>query len=294
MCTYSEFSYDQHLSQVVDLLNRNLDERITKNFFKWKHLENPFGESRGVIAIKNGSIIGVKMLMRWEFIQSGTVAKALRPVDTTVEENQRGKGVFREMSKKLKQDYSGKIDIVFNTPNANSLIPNLKSGWCKLETNLHFNVGIALPKRTKIEINEVIKTEVVLEPYINKTKYYLTNISEAYLLWRYRDKEYRCMEIKKNNRKAYVYFKLRKKGSIKMLIICQIVGDTNYCAEYINALCFKLKCFVVYYLDNPFLEELGLLVKIKRKPADILYYEIGEHKLNNNLIFSLGDVEGKL
>jgi hypothetical protein len=294
MFEYRKIYLTEDRYAVVDLLRKNLDKRITENFFIWKHLENPFGISTGIVALENNRIIGVKMLMKWEFKKGEQVVKALRPVDTAVDINYRGKGVFSRMNKFLQNEFNTSINLIFNTPNAKSLIPNLQSGWSDLETRLYFRIGIVIPRKKKAQVKEVSKSKINLQSYKNNSSYLLTNTNDAFLNWRYRDSEYRCMEINLESHKGYIFFKISRKHSINFLIIYQIIGKNEYYSKFVDALCFKLKCFLVYYLENPYLKSLNCLIKIRRKPINVLYNELGVSKLKNKLIFSLGDLDGKL
>ena len=58
--------------RVIELLNVALGcgscrVRVPRQFFRWKHLENPFGRSFMLVAETDGRIVGLRAFMRWEF-----------------------------------------------------------------------------------------------------------------------------------------------------------------------------------------------------------------------------------
>ncbi|MGH9197936.1 MAG: GNAT family N-acetyltransferase, partial [Acidimicrobiia bacterium] len=58
-------------SEVLDLLRLSLGggpggERLPE-FFRWKHLQNPFGPSFMLVAERDERIIGLRAFMRWTF-----------------------------------------------------------------------------------------------------------------------------------------------------------------------------------------------------------------------------------
>lgn len=104
--------------------------RRTADFFDWKHRQSPFGESLGRAAFDGNRLVGLRMLMRWEFSCSGTTLRAVRAVDTVTDPEYQRRGVFRSLNDALltQVDDEG-IDLVFNTPNADSRPANLSMGW---------------------------------------------------------------------------------------------------------------------------------------------------------------------
>ena len=65
MLTYRSINYDEDLEQIIPLIQKNLDATYTLNFFRWKHLENPFGKSYGLLALDGEKIVGLRMFMFW-------------------------------------------------------------------------------------------------------------------------------------------------------------------------------------------------------------------------------------
>lgn len=101
----------------------------TSAFFRWKHVDNPFGPSPGFVAELDGKIVGLRLMLRWEFAAGDQIIRAVRPVDTATDPDHQGKGIFRALTTRLLDTLTDDADIVFNTPNAKSLPGYLSMGW---------------------------------------------------------------------------------------------------------------------------------------------------------------------
>lgn len=124
-------------SAVLDLLGVALaggptGER-TQEFFDWKHRDNPFGSSPGLVAeAPDGSIVAVRLFLRWEFVHQGETVRAVRAVDTATHPSWQGRGLFTDLTRELLDRVADDTDLVFNTPNASSLPGYLRLGWSEV------------------------------------------------------------------------------------------------------------------------------------------------------------------
>jgi GNAT superfamily N-acetyltransferase len=98
-------------------------------FFRWKHLENPFGRSVMLVAEDGGRIVGLRAFMRWRFACDGRSIEAVRAVDTATHPDHQGRGIFSRLTREALELMRGEFDLVFNTPNEKSLPGYLKMGW---------------------------------------------------------------------------------------------------------------------------------------------------------------------
>lgn len=108
----------------------SFDQRV----WRWKHEENPFGESYVLVAREpGGDVIGLRAFMRWAFIRDGRSLRGWRAVDTATHPSFRRMGVFSRLTREaLREAAADGVDLIFNTPNANSLPGYLKLGWSYL------------------------------------------------------------------------------------------------------------------------------------------------------------------
>jgi len=104
----------------------------TAEFFRWKHVDNPFGPSRMLVAEADEGIIGLRAFMYWRFEGARQTFRAVRAVDTATLPSYRGKGVFSRLTKDALEGLRGSVDLVFNTPNERSLPGYLKMGWVQV------------------------------------------------------------------------------------------------------------------------------------------------------------------
>lgn len=134
--------------RVLDLLDRTVGPPTglawTAEFFRWKHLESPFGPSFMMVAERGDSIIGLRAFLRWEFEASGRRHRAVRAVDTATDPAFQGRGVFRRLTLEALDALTPDTDFVFNTPNEISLAGYLRMGW-HLVSRLPIYVRPALP-----------------------------------------------------------------------------------------------------------------------------------------------------
>lgn len=103
--------------------------RRPPEFFRWKHLENPFGPSFMLVAEAQGRLIGLRAFMRWRFQAGRQTLQAVRAVDTATHPDYQGMGVFSRLTQEALETLAGQADFVFNTPNDASRPGYLKLGW---------------------------------------------------------------------------------------------------------------------------------------------------------------------
>lgn len=102
----------------------------TPAFLRWKHQQNPFGPSPGLVAVApDGTLAAVRLLMRWTLLLSGRTVSAVRAVDTATHPDHQGRGLFRRLTLQALDTVAADADLVFNTPNANSRPGYLRMGW---------------------------------------------------------------------------------------------------------------------------------------------------------------------
>jgi N-acetylglutamate synthase-like GNAT family acetyltransferase len=129
-------STEQDFPAIVDLLKKSLGETSSPksvNFWIWKHLKNPFGPSKVLLAESDGQLIGVRAMMQWKWQQENQLFSTLRAVDTATHPDFQGKGIFSVLTQKMvdRSNIDG-VDFIFNTPNEKSFPGYLKLGWVSL------------------------------------------------------------------------------------------------------------------------------------------------------------------
>jgi len=198
---------DADIPGIVELLKLSLGQSLmpkSEAYWRWKHIDNPFGRSPVLVAEDNGSIIGVRAFMRWDWRLGGKKFHSIRAVDTATHPDHQGKGIFKKLTLAL-VDLCRKdgVDFIFNTPNAQSKPGYLKMGWVEAG-NLPISVKISRP--FNLARNAVLTPAPYVTPKYNMHKQIdgeavqsfvercasqsgdliTTDISARYLVWRYR------------------------------------------------------------------------------------------------------------
>jgi len=118
-----------------------------REFFHWKHMANPFGSSLMLVAEADGRIAGLRAFMRWRFRAGSDSFDAVRAVDTATHPDFRGGGIFQRLTlAALDMLRHEGVDLVFNTPNPDSLRGYLKMGW-KIVGRMPISIRVLRPAR---------------------------------------------------------------------------------------------------------------------------------------------------
>jgi GNAT superfamily N-acetyltransferase len=99
------------------------------DFFRWKHLQNPFGRSYMIVAEAGDRIVGFRSFMQWRFRAGNVSMLGVRAVDTATHPRHQGRGIFSRLTRAALADLEREADLVFNTPNRSSLPGYMKMGW---------------------------------------------------------------------------------------------------------------------------------------------------------------------
>jgi GNAT superfamily N-acetyltransferase len=120
---------------VLTLLKGALGEtearRRNSATWRWKHFNNPFGESFIRVACDaSGAVVGLRAFMRWQFWADNSHIDAVQAVDTATRADYRGKGIFSTLTAQAVDEVRRRnIPFIFNTPNVASRSGYLKLGW---------------------------------------------------------------------------------------------------------------------------------------------------------------------
>lgn len=182
---------------ILKVLKASLGEtssKKTESVWRYKHINNPFGESLVLVAEEESEIIGVRAFMRWQWQKGDQIYSAFRAVDTATHPDHQGKGIFKKLT--LKALEIGKVrgdHFVFNTPNIQSKPGYLKMGWEEVDKlKIHLRpLNILQLKKKELEY-ETLGSENLIKELLN---YHLDELKAAdrlftpkdmvYLKWRY-------------------------------------------------------------------------------------------------------------
>lgn len=105
--------------------------RRTSDFWRWKHFQNPFGQSFIRVACdQTGEVIGLRAFMRWQLNVDGGPAMAVQAVDTATHPAFQRRGIFSALTQQAVEDVRrAGVRLIFNTPNTSSRPGYRKLGW---------------------------------------------------------------------------------------------------------------------------------------------------------------------
>ncbi|MBN1386934.1 MAG: GNAT family N-acetyltransferase [Bacteroidales bacterium] len=237
---------------ILQLLNHVFTQQQRSTFVRgneywnWKYQDNPFGNSLITVAEIENRIIGVDVLLPWEFRIRNAVIKALQPCESAVQMDYRGKGIFTKMriyglANARKQD----VDLMFNFPNQYSLPTNLSLGWQFLG-KINWRVKILKPGCVVREMFSKGKAEPVdidnkyiIDPdhidhiaqkYISNDGFLKTHRVSGFHRWRYinhPNRSYGMVCSEKNRETTIAVFTINRNRNNYEMIIVDLVGSTD-------------------------------------------------------------------
>jgi len=196
---------EEDIPEIVDLLKKSLGEGLmpkSEQYWRWKHLENPFGPSPVLLCREGHTLTGIRAFMQWRWSVQGRLFHAVRAVDTATHPEYQGKGIFKRLTLSLVDTCTARGDhFVFNTPNAQSKPGYLKMGWInagklpicvQVNRPLRMMMNLIHQSESSASVNSDLSyflrhgglNDLISE---SKTKGHAmtTDISVQYLNWRY-------------------------------------------------------------------------------------------------------------
>ena len=227
---------------IVELASRSLgwagDER-DRAFFRWKHLENPFGPSPGWAAFLPGGrgdgdrLVAFRTLLRWELADGDRRLRLVRAVDTATDPEYQGRGLFRRLTMQAVEELTADgVDAVFNTPNDQSRPGYLKMGWSVLG-----RPTLMVQPRSPVALVRMVRARVAAEKWSEPVTVgepvaavldelaapsadgWSTVRDRAFLAWRYgfEPLHYRAIEV----RGGHCVFRVRRRGPLREVTLVE-------------------------------------------------------------------------
>jgi len=249
---------------VVDLLKQSLgaEQLRTLEFWRWKHRQNPFGESPGCVAVDpRGRPVALRVFLRWQLRGPQGVLEAARAVDTATHPEWRRRGLFRKLTTAaLQQLADDGVDLVFNTPNPRSLRGYLSMGW-QTVGRLPLAIGVRRPmrlawRRLFEDGDEALPPaglqpcdEVFARPEVARLlegpgmapRGLSTSRSTRYYRWRYADMpsfRYGALPLREESVRAVGVFRLRRRSGALELSLSELLSDEpGVSGSQVGALC---------------------------------------------------------
>lgn len=229
------------IKDIVKLLKLSLGESLmpkTNEYWKWKHIKNPFGESDVLLAYDGDLLVGVRAFMKWVWCKSGTELKSVRAVDTVTHPEYQGRGIFKKLTLQLVDECSNAdVSLIYNTPNGKSAPGYLKMGWSivgKLPVRVSFKnpVNVIVNKIQSKGVTEFMslndqKFDLKLSDFdkdTSLTSIWTTQRSKDYVRWRYQEVPV-VNYYSTAYGSAFIIFRLKKGPLGKEIRVVDAFGD---------------------------------------------------------------------
>ena len=296
---------------ILNVLKASLGETSSKKtdeVWRYKHLDNPFGESLVLIAEEAEIIIGVRAFMRWQWKRGEKIYSAFRAVDTATHPDHQGKGIFKKLTlAALKLGEESKEHFIFNTPNSQSKPGYLKMGWVevgKLHTIIVPNFPFYWNPKYPIDypVNLLGENPELLERWNNnlfKSGRLFTPKTREYLNWRYIRNPLQNYRVEATEN-YFIAGYVKKQKKLKELRISELIlfgeGAKKDCKKLIKNWAKEYGVHFISFNDPSYLNLFSLKVSGSFGPA-LTYKELENNRVKYNILEikkwanSLGDLE---
>lgn len=175
---------DTEILDFLSVFNNVFDESKDLEWFKWKYLDNIYGDSYIVIVYNETKAVGARAFWRNDI--DGSIA--YQPCDTAVMSECRGKGVFPKMTLMVRDMLDEHI--IYNFPNENSYPGYIKMGW---KDKVSMYLKLVISRKNLYQEAEFIDKEYLVWRFgqSKTSSYYYTSIkNQSYLLFKRSDRVY--------------------------------------------------------------------------------------------------------
>jgi GNAT superfamily N-acetyltransferase len=228
---------------------RGIEGVTPSEFFRWKHLEGPFGPSSTLVAEADGAVVGLVAYMPWRFNAGGRTLETLRGVDFALHPDRRRPGASSALTQAAVKHFSSDLAFVWGNPNARGTPVSLKSGWRDVgrlhrffqpstprlgtmrrafgkASNEHREMPVTA--KSAAEVLGDAATASILPAQTEGPSDRLTTAKGLdYLRWRYgRFHEYRAVQSD-SGAGGIVIFRPRCHGPFSVLDVCEMLVDRD-------------------------------------------------------------------
>jgi hypothetical protein len=231
------------LQEVFGGWPRELRGATAAEFFRWKHLEGPFGSSELVVAGVDGSVVGIAAYMQWRFRVGERVVKAVRGVDLAVDPAHRRRGI--SMALRTAMTFPSDIGFTWSNPNLESrpggrrvgrravrIVTQFVQPQAPASALLHASPwGSRAPRQLSVEADPArsVIDEAPLTSLLDHSSEACgrlkTERTREYLRWRYgRHDDYRAIRVPSaGGIDGVVIFRCRRHAAFHVSHICEVL-----------------------------------------------------------------------
>jgi GNAT superfamily N-acetyltransferase len=227
---------------------REIESVTPTEFFHWKHMASPFGQSLMRVAVADGTVVGFGAYMPWRLRAHGRALSALRGVDFAVHPLYRGRGASSRIRSTM--NFPSEAALTWSNPDEDSRSSGLNNGWQLVRKLPRFvqprgqpgqTIRRACATRSKsseqlgVEAEtaaEILRDGAHVSPFLthaNKPSDKLATAKDLrYLRWRYgRLEEYRATRADPGRGSGIVIFRVRRHGPFWASHVCELFAEQN-------------------------------------------------------------------
>ena len=232
---------------ILDLLRDALGWRDARDpeLFSWKHSNPAFGPSPFWVAVADEAVVGLRILMRWEFELGDRVVRAARAVDTATHSAFRRRGLFSRLATQALEELGAEgVEFVFNTPNQNSRPGYLRLGWevvgrlpvAVRPTSLRAGLRIirarvpaeqwseastaGVPAADVLNERDLVTGLLASRPRATRLR---TRLSLEHLAWRYGPSFLGYRALADADGSGLAIFRVRRRGGAREAVLCDVL-----------------------------------------------------------------------
>jgi hypothetical protein len=226
---------DAPIGQLTAILEAGYGRPFSHDWFRWKHLEHPWGPSRIWVATAGAARLGIVFALPWRLRTGSQTIVASRLVDGATVPSSTRRGVFRrivaaEIDAHLASSDGG---IVLATATPPALAAHVKNGATPVEPIRSF-VRPLVPSTAGIETGRHLLSAAVADS--------ADQISTVWdpdaLRWRLDPRsglDYRIARLAHADRDHRIIYRVVTRMGVRQLIVASITGESRECAHALRA-----------------------------------------------------------
>jgi hypothetical protein len=221
------------LNEQIELLGSSFEKPVDEDWFRWKHLDGPWGPSHGVVAIDDQGPAAMLLVLPWQVRYSGGLRILGRSLDSGTLPRAQRRGLFRTMvAKWVNDERSAGQPFTFCTASEAAASSHAKGG----ATVLSFTHALASPFTSSIGVARFVSVPVAeaVTTYGIGTKNSGETISTHWepnsLAWRFDPRsglDYKAALLKHADASTGLVYRIESRRGIRILIRTLVWGDNR-------------------------------------------------------------------